>query len=225
MNTETVVSKVVVAVVLGGALLWTSGCSTQMAKRDSAAEAGKAVAEQGSAAQGNDARAMDDNDEKMLQAAWSGRLMEVVTLLEKDVDPNIQGPHGVTPLSLAAQNNHIKIAKTLLEHGADPNLQDSRAGWFPLMWASFNGFDEFVMLLIEHGADVNLRNDHNETAIIHAAFEGRDDTVRLLLDHGADYSVENDKGFTALEAAKNKGYFRIVEMISERQNQNGRAGS
>ncbi|RRQ22886.1 hypothetical protein D6C00_13750 [Thiohalobacter thiocyanaticus] len=215
MNTESSKSGLALAAALSMILIHASGCSTHVAKSDGANGQDVAAAE-GSA---RPESRISEDDEKMLKAAWNGRLMEVVTLLEEGVDPNVRSPHGVTPLSLAAQNNHLKIARKLLEKGADPNLEDKRAGWFPLMWASFNGFDEFVMLLIEHGADVNKRNAHNETAMLHAAFEGRDDTVRILLDHGADHTVENDKGFTAMKAAKNKGFYRIVEMISEQENQ------
>ena len=151
----------------------------------------------------------------MLKAAWDGRLMEILLLLDKGVDPDIKGVHGITALSLASQNNHNKIVKTLLEHGADPNLEDEKAGWFPLMWASYNGFDDAVQLLLKYGADVNKQNIYGETALIQAAFEGRDTTVRILLEHGADYTLKNDKGFSALEAASNKGYFRIIEMLTQ----------
>lgn len=156
-----------------------------------------------------------ESDVKMLKAAWDGRLMEVLALLEEGVDPNIKGPNGITALSLATQNNHKRIIKKLLEKGADPNIGDDKAGWFPLMWAAYNGFNDTMLLLLENGADVNLKNQFNETALLHAAFEGRDEAVRILLDHGADYTATNDKGYSALKAASNKGYFRIVDMLTE----------
>ena len=156
-----------------------------------------------------------EQNERLMNAAWNGRLMEVLELLKSDIDPNLKGPAGISPLSLAAQNNHIGIVKELLENGADPNLQDDRSGWPPLMWASYNGFDEIVKLLLAHGADVNLQNDYGETSLLHAAFEGRDDTVRILLDNGADHTIQNDKGFDPMRAASNKGYFRIVKMLEK----------
>lgn len=195
--------------LLGLILALASGCTTNMAKMTSDSEPTQVTQ---SGTQGSEAL-LSKNEKAMMHAAWDGQLIEVERLLKAGVDPDSLGYMGMTALSLAAQNNQIKIVKTLLDHGANPSLQDNKAGWFPLMWAAYNGNLDIAKLLIEHGADVNMQNKYGETSMIHAAFEGRDDMIELLLEHGADYSVKNDRGFDAMRAAQNKGFYRIVEIL------------
>ncbi|MDV3238966.1 MAG: ankyrin repeat domain-containing protein [Gammaproteobacteria bacterium] len=209
MKNATIAKSVLLALGLG----LTLGCTMNTANtaRISAGD-GTHAAQAGG---GERAPALSQDQKDMMTAAWNGQMIEVERLLREGVDPDSLGHFGVTALSLAAQNNQTRVVKLLLDHGADPNLQDTKGGWFPLMWAAYNGNNAVVTMLLGHGADVNLRNAFGETAMIHAAFEGRDDTVRLLLDRGADYTVKNDRGFDAMKAAQNKGYYRIVEMLIE----------
>ena len=53
-------------------------------------------------------------------AAKYGNLKVAKQLLQKDVDPNVQGKNGLTPLHVATHYNHANIAVLLLEYKADP---------------------------------------------------------------------------------------------------------
>lgn len=207
MNNTIIAKSVLLALGLG----LTLGCTMNTARITP--DTGAAQVAQSDRQDAAPALSQDQKD--MLNAAWSGQMMEVERLLRAGIDPNSLGQFGITALSLAAQNNQTKIVRLLLDRGADPNLQDHKSGWFPLMWAAYNGNNGILKLLMEHGADVNKRNSYGETPILHAAFEGRDDTVKLLLEHGADFTAKNDRGFDAMKAAQNKGYYRIIEMLDK----------
>jgi ankyrin repeat protein len=93
------------------------------------------------------------------------------TLVEAGADVNQRTFYGWTPLLVATQNKHYKLAAYLLEHGANPNVPN-KGGWTPLYLATDNrnieGGDypvrapdmdhlDFIKLLIAKGADVNAR--------------------------------------------------------------------
>jgi ankyrin len=42
-------------------------------------------------------------------------------LLSRNVDPNIVGKNGLTPLHMATHYKHANVALLLLEHQADPH--------------------------------------------------------------------------------------------------------
>jgi uncharacterized protein len=95
----------------------------------------------------------------------------VKTLVDAGADVNQRTFYGWTPLLVATQNRHYKLAAYLLEHGADPNTAN-KGGWTPLYLATDNrnieGGDypvrapdmdhlDFIKLLLAKGANVNAR--------------------------------------------------------------------
>jgi ankyrin repeat protein len=101
-------------------------------------------------------------------------------------------------------------------------------GFHPLGLACFFGHVDSVRLLLEHGADVNAlsRNEHVQTAAIHAASASKDngtdestryELVRLVLDNGADPNLTQGGGeFTAMDAARMNGDKRVEQLLLER---------
>ncbi len=102
-----------------------------------------------------------------VKIAWSARK----PLLEAGADVNQQTKYGWTPLLVATQNRHYKLAEYFLAHGANPNIANN-GGWTPLYLATDNrnieGGDypvrvpdmdhlDFIKLLIAKGANVNAR--------------------------------------------------------------------
>jgi ankyrin repeat protein len=97
-------------------------------------------------------------------------------------------------------------------------------GFHPLGLACFFGHADAARLLLERGADVNAlsRNEHVQTAAIHAAAagEGKDEPVRyelvkLVLEHGADPNLPQGGGFRAIDAARQNGDERVEQLLVE----------
>jgi ankyrin repeat protein len=101
-------------------------------------------------------------------------------------------------------------------------------GFHPLGLACFFGHVDAARLLLEHGADVNAlsRNEHIQTAAIHAAAASKDngtdestryELIRLALDHGADVNLPQGGGeFTAMDAARMNGDKRVEQLLLDR---------
>jgi len=125
------------------------------------------------------------------EAAASGDIVQVKSLVSKDADVNIKDKWGSTPLHTAANKGHMEIAKFLIAKGADVNIKD-KWGWTPLHRAAMKGHSEIAKVLISKGANVNTKNTAGWTALHLAASGGHKDMVELLIDSGANLSV--DKG-------------------------------
>ncbi|KAJ5387573.1 ankyrin [Penicillium cosmopolitanum] len=53
----------------------------------------------------------------------------------EDIDVNIKCPRSRTPLSVAAEQGFVGVARLLLAAGANPNTSDDLMRWTPLHWA------------------------------------------------------------------------------------------
>jgi ankyrin repeat protein len=94
--------------------------------------------------------------EEMLKAAERGDVERVRELLASDSTlANAKGPHKKTPLHLAAEKNHVAVAKLLVEAGADIKAEASW-GMTPLAWAANMGSREVAGILLAHGAAPQL---------------------------------------------------------------------
>lgn len=82
--------------------------------------------------------------------AKRGHLQAVKWLLDHGLDPNALWWHWdaqVTPLHLAAMQDHAEIARLLLESGADAGIHDSKHDSDALGWAEFFGRREIIQIL------------------------------------------------------------------------------
>jgi serine/threonine-protein phosphatase 6 regulatory ankyrin repeat subunit B len=84
-------------------------------------------------------------------AVRGGSLQMVKELISLDAKPDVPGRGGKTPLLLACERNHPKIAGHLLEKNADPNAADD-AGRTPLLIAMLERNVATVKRLKTHGA-------------------------------------------------------------------------
>src|ERR1039458_1747186 len=104
-----------------------------------------------------------DTATSLTEAAASGDLRAVKSLLTKGTDINGVDASGRTALMYAAWRGHLDVAKTLLDRGADPNAKSTReicddagcgAGKTALKYASVKGHTEIVRLLLARKAIV-----------------------------------------------------------------------
>ncbi|KAL4883890.1 ankyrin repeat-containing domain protein [Aspergillus karnatakaensis] len=71
-----------------------------------------------------------------LQAAVFGEVETVRALVkEGGGDPDVRDHEGRTPLSYAAERNHVEVVRLLVGYGVDVGLRDSVRGWRALDWA------------------------------------------------------------------------------------------
>ncbi len=122
----------------------------------------------------------------LIQASGTGHLAAVLVLLNHKPNVNFTNKKigGVSALSTATKNGHLKIMKALLSNGGDANIYDKNRDT-PLILAAENRNFDCVKLLLSHNACVNATNANNETAICKAAQHCETEIVRLLIQHSA----------------------------------------
>ncbi|KEY73941.1 hypothetical protein S7711_09996 [Stachybotrys chartarum IBT 7711] len=123
---------------------------------------------------------------------------------------------GRTPLSWAAQEGRLSIAKVLVEAGADVNEID-RYGGIPLLLALEYDHTAVARLLIENGANINIQDDNGCTALLRAIRDGREIIARFLIENGANINVQDDNGWTALMWTSQKGDGAVAELLIENE--------
>ena len=126
----------------------------------------------------------------MVAAVRQGDLEQVQGLAREGASLNTVTEQG-TPLFVAAEAGHARIAWFLLSEGADPDLATA-SGMTPLMIASANGHRQVVALLLSAGAKVNATSESGDTPIFLAARQGNLSVVKALLAAGANVNVSQD---------------------------------
>ncbi|UOR06426.1 ankyrin repeat domain-containing protein [Hymenobacter aerilatus] len=117
-------------------------------------------------------------------AVLKNKPAEVQTLLTGGADAN--APVEMVPgfptsyLFIAADNNHLDVAKSLLHHKAQVNKGD-KFQLTPLMAAASKGYLEMVQLLLTNGADAKAKDEEGKTALAYAK-EGNHAAVVALLE-------------------------------------------
>lgn len=131
------------------------------------------------------------NDESMLhKAAREGDINAVINLINsgfREID--ITGPKNVTPLYLAVEHGHFKVAETLLKRGANPDARNIDL-WTPLHMAAFAGNDSIVQLLLSYSANPDLKNSNGLTPLTLAIAHKHGKVVVTLIRYKAYNKVE-----------------------------------
>ena len=130
------------------------------------------------------------------------------------------GGHFVTPLIIAAHNEHLESVKILLRYKADVEDRGTLKlgdhvieGCTPLWAAAASGRLDVVKLLIERNADVDGRTSTDSTPLRAAAQEGHLDVVRCLVESGADVNARTQYEATPIMAACHYGHVSIITYL------------
>ena len=105
-----------------------------------------------------------DGEYPIQNAAYWGRTVNVLSLIQEGADINVRSPHNLTPLHYAVQQDKHACVDVLIKAGAELNLLD-REQQTPLHAAAYKGHADCVRLLIEAGADINIRDEDGLLAV------------------------------------------------------------
>lgn len=120
-----------------------------------------------------------------------------------------------TLLHIACGRGSPELVRLLIRCGADPGCLD-RLGETALHKASRSACCVTVALICDKAPTiVNIRNRRRESALLLAVSADKEAAVAVpLLRCGADVSAVNSSGLTALDLAAEKGYLRLVRLLT-----------
>lgn len=146
---------------------------------------------------------------QLIDAAGSGEVSAVRSLLAQGVDVNGAKGDGMTALHAAAGGGRTEIVELLIARGAVVDSKTRIGSYTPLHWAARGAHASVAELLLNAGADPNAATTNSGATPLHlaaAAIDGAP-TVATLLRHGADPNArEASAGQTPLmfAAAENR---------------------
>ena len=120
----------------------------------------------------------------LVDSVREGNLKAVKQHLAAGADVEIRNQQGFTPLHVAAQKGHNKVAELLIAKGANINTSGRLIGTTPLDSAALLGHKEMVELLIDSGADINPQIITGETPLQRAEQRGHSAIAEILRKHG-----------------------------------------
>ncbi|KAL7930758.1 ankyrin [Trichoderma chlorosporum] len=155
----------------------------------------------------------------LLDAAWEGDVKTVANCM-RHAPPDSCDPHGLTPLHLAVERDHMAVAMYLLDHHADVHAR-ADGGCMPLHLAARYASAATVEMLIERGkADPNCQTTDGRTALHYAARSAEDgnterrEVIRALRDLGANPTIRNRRGESARDVAQKRDYWDAAATLS-----------
>ena len=161
-------------------------------------------------------------DEESLIICGSRNYFEIAKfLLENQIcDVNkIRTKDNLTPLYVAAQNNHLEMVKLFIKHGADYKIALYEKKYTPLFIACQKGWLEIVKFFLEDtiiannvGKEILLNNNIQTPPIVIAVEKNQMDVVVYLIEKGAkiDY-IHNNKNILA--SACISGNMELIIML------------
>ena len=145
------------------------------------------------------------------EAAVSGKLFKVRSLLKGGANKNARDGYNNTPLmlALAAPKDKKLVAALLIEKGANVHAQNN-AGNTALHFADS---DIIAELLLKADAKPNVQNKFKQTPLHIAMVRGQLLLVKLLLLHGANPKIADKNGITPLHLAMVTAHMKEQDML------------
>ncbi len=150
--------------------------------------------------------------EPIRAAAIKGDVNTVEFLLDQGA--NIEADyHSSTPLLLAVENDHRKLAEILLRRGANINEFDMY-GRSAIHLAADQGNLGMLSTLLKHGATVDARDADQKTPLHHAVEAQSISLVKFLISNGANPSAaDRTEHVTALHLAAKLDNPEIMKIL------------
>jgi len=154
-------------------------------------------------------------DSLVAEAARSGDVAAVRSLIGSGEDVNEPQVDGSTALLWAAYHGDVTMAQALIDAGASVDMAN-RYGVTPLLQASRAGDVAVMEALLNAGANPSLAHPEGETPLMGAARTGNLEAVRLLLARGADVNhADIYQEQTPLMWAAAEGHVQVVNALLE----------
>ncbi len=148
------------------------------------------------------------------EAAMTGDLAAVRSLLKSGADVNAAQGDGVTGLHWAARQGHEDLATTLIVAGANVRATTRFGAVTPLHLAAERGSGAIVGMLVKAGADLDARTGTGATALMFAAASGDAASVKALIDGGANLEAkEREREQTPLIFAAAANRVDVVKLL------------
>lgn len=148
------------------------------------------------------------------EAAMSGDVATVKSLLKGGADVNAALGDGVTGLHWAARQGHEELATTLIVAGANVRATTRFGAITPLHLAAERGSGPIVAALVKAGADANAVTGTGATPLMFAAAAGDVASITALIDGGAEIEAkERDREHTPLIFAAAAGRVDAVKLL------------
>ncbi|KAK6355999.1 hypothetical protein TWF718_000372 [Orbilia javanica] len=137
-------------------------------------------------------------------------------MYQSPVDESIvavaKNTYNATPLLLAVESGHERIALILAQRGANLEAKD-KYGRTALLWAARKGHKAMVELFLDMAANIEARDNSDATPLLLAAGSGHHEVVQLLRYKNADIEAEDKRRSTPLARAVSNGHEETVELL------------
>lgn len=123
----------------------------------------------------------------------------------------------LSPLFLAAYNNHPEMVRFLRRHGANLN-QQTQDGLTPLHIAAYYGYikcAEYLLLSPKIELDIAAAGHSDKTPLHLAVERGYIASVKMLIAHGAAVNRVTKEGINPLSLAARNQHLSIIEFLVE----------
>ena len=155
----------------------------------------------------------DDETDPLCAACQLGKATAVRRALNApDVDPNVVGSSGMTPLFMSSQDGRSEVVAMLLAAHADP-AQACFGGATPLYAACSKNHADVAKLLVKAGAPVDALANGFYTPLLACISHGCEEAARALLSSGANVHLESPKWGSYLHAAAKHGKGEMAKLL------------
>lgn len=132
---------------------------------------------------------------KLEAAIQADNRERVAQALAGDLDVNVRGMHGITPLMMAVDKLKACAVAELLAQGANPNLKaDDGTCAMSLAVENYRQDPDILFALINGGGDPNARRPDDDPVLMRFVNDRNCDFIRQMKNLGADLDITTRGG-------------------------------
>ncbi len=151
----------------------------------------------------------------LMIAASAGSAETAEALIAHGAQIDAVQTDGSNALLRTAADGNAPVLKVLLDHKCDFRSRNAHRAT-AVHLAAVGGHLQAAATLFDAGADVNASDAYGQTPLHIAVISRKPAMVEWLLAHGANLTLADRKGATPLDAAKDRGFFEIIQLLESR---------